>query len=187
MHDDFQPGPRKTAQEIARRAIILRCVVGHGQFAPDEVSSWLTREGLWDEVSPAERSLFAAENLTEQQRIDATWRSEALQVMLWSIGRLDALPPLTEAVKPAALLSLTPAVHTGTRTFIETAVLRSRDEIDGELDAIIHAHAKIRDQRTRRIHKAPATIPGVVLERQWALEWIENFDDVPWDEVTLSA
>ncbi len=186
MHDDFEPGPRKTAQEIARRSIVLQCVAQCGEYAPGRFNEWLKQEGLWEDVSPAEQSLLTSELPEEKQLIDASWRCEALQVMLWSIGKLTELPPLTEVAHVASLFALLPGFDSETASFIESAKLRPQAEIDAQLDEAIHAHAKLQQERTRHGKRSPM-IPGVVLERQWALEWIENFDDVPWDEITLNA
>jgi hypothetical protein len=187
VHDDFQPGPRKTAQEIARRCLILYCVALSGRSNSRGLAEWLQREDLWDDVSPAERSLLTTAEPTEQQRIYASWRWESWQVMLWSICKLATLPPFSEALKPEQLIALMPEPGSETKSFVASATLRLREEIDEQLDAAIHTHWQMRNERPKRIHKAPAMIPGVVLERQWALEWIENFDDVPWDEITLNT
>ena len=51
--------------------------------------------GLWDCVSPRERELATTTiaTMTAQQQVNASWRIEALQVLMWALGFTAHLPP----------------------------------------------------------------------------------------------
>jgi Domain of unknown function (DUF4272) len=185
--DDFEPGPRRTAVEVARRAIILCCVAASKAFPPGEFNAWLEREGLWKDVSPKEVELLTAKEPTERQRIDSSWRSEALQVLLWSIGKLPSLPPIVELVNVGRMLDAMPEPGSDTASFISSAVLRPDSEIDEELECIVQSHWEIRNSRMYPEETHGPMIDGVVVERHWALAWLENYDDEPWDQTPLTT
>jgi hypothetical protein len=184
---DFQPGPRRSAQEVARRCIVLCCIAASPQFPRGEFDAWLRNEGLWEELSPKEVETLTAQVPTKRQNIDASWRSEALQVMLWSIRKLELLPPITEIAKISRILDVMPAFGKPTSDFISSASLRSNEEIDAELEKTVSAHWQIRNERGHPEQKREPMIDGVVVERHWALEWIVNYDDEPWDQVPLTT
>lgn len=187
--DDYLPGPRRSAQEVARRCIILCCVAASVEFSPGYFNDWLQSEGLWSELSPREWKLFTAETPSRRQTIDASWRSEALQVLLWTLGEISDMSPLNKQVRAAKFLSQLPEPDTDTFDFIDSAVLRPDAEIDAELERIIHAHWQIRNEEHQWNPeiKAPEMLKGVVMERHMALEWAVNVNNEPWDEVTTNT
>lgn len=95
---------RPTAQEAARRLLILQSLAVYAQTVPmgkqlhqssglseaaksdmhrimgGMFSKRLQESGLWDYVSPWEQEFFASpvQNLPEQQVVDASWRREAV-------------------------------------------------------------------------------------------------------------
>lgn len=77
------PDDVREAPEIARRTLALFAVVGLALGAPKETTvSWLRDESLWDELSPEELKFVSAAEPTERQRVNASWRSEALLMLL---------------------------------------------------------------------------------------------------------
>lgn len=185
--DEFAPGVRRSAQEVARRCIILTCLCASLEFSPGYFNGWLQREGLWEDVSPRERKLLLSEKPGRREVIQASWRSEALQVLLWAIGKISAMSPLNKQVRPGKFLPVLPGPDSDTREFLASSVLRPEKEIDAELGRMIHAHWQIRNEQLHPDQKAPEMIPGVVMERHTALEWVVNLNDEPWDEVTTNT
>lgn len=185
--EDFAPGTRRSAQDVARRCIILCCVCASLEFSPGYFNEWLQKEGLWEHLSPREVKLLTSDKPSRREAIQASWRSEALQVLLWSLGRLTAMSPISKQVRAAKYLSHLPEPDTDTRGFVEGAKLRPEAEIDAELDRMIYAHWQLRNEELHPEQKAPEMISGVVTERQTALEWVVNFNDEPWDEVTTNT
>jgi hypothetical protein len=77
----------RDAPTIALRALALFGVVGLALGAPrNDILDWLKTEKLWDELSPKELAYVSAEKPTRKQKIDATWWSERLIVLLWALG-----------------------------------------------------------------------------------------------------
>ncbi len=185
--DDFRPGARRSAQAVARRCLVLGCVAASLEFSPGYFSDWLRDEGLWEELSPREVALLTAEEPSRRQKIDAAWRSESLQVMLWALGKIAEMCPLTKQVAPRNLLKVMPEAESDTRAFVAASRLRPDAVIDAELERMVNAHWQLRNEQAYPDEKAEPMIAGVVMERHHALEWMVNFNDEPWDEVSTNT
>jgi hypothetical protein len=174
------PHTRRSASEVARRALVLCCVAAVDEFPPGEFNGWLKRWGLWEELSPLEADLFTNPAPDEQCVINATWRSEALQILLWSLGKIDELLPMTKLVQLSTLLDIMRSPGTSTAGFIADATLRPDAEIDRELATAIAAH-----DRLKASVNGSKPIEGVVLERWETLQWMVNAHGRAWDNIDL--
>ena len=132
---------RPTAEDVAIRAAILRCVVSYAWTMPlpgalTDAQRWWTddetrtfareskreRDQIWSELgsnrkhlSPIEKALSATtpETITEQQITDATWRAEALGAILWSLNIVDRILPYDDGYDESAFIG---AMITHTRS-----------------------------------------------------------------------
>lgn len=148
---------RPSAEQAAKRLIVLKSVVGYAVAAPprDMLKQWIEswsetdRAGfaqdaearrddywgrvralqLWDALSPLERELAATTMLTmtNQGQLNAIWRIEAIQVLMWALGLVASLPPYDT---PASLDLLKAVPSEGIDRFIKSARLRPSGEID---------------------------------------------------------
>jgi hypothetical protein len=164
-----------TAEDAARRLIVLKYVVGHSIVVPprdllaqllqqwseedrrrfiDEAETmrdqfWDALRGadLWSSLSPAELDYARATaiTMTDQQRLNASWRMEAVQTLMWALGLIGKLPPWdTEANHE--LLKTIPSGDIS--SFISAATLRDRSEIDRAREAAELWHWR---SRTRQL------------------------------------
>jgi hypothetical protein len=70
------------------------------KFAEDAVAQrdefWgeLRRSPLWDSASPVERELAESTfvDMTAQQQVNASWRIESAQALMWALGMIPELP-----------------------------------------------------------------------------------------------
>ena len=150
-------GGRPSAEQAAKRLIVLKCVAGYALTSPprEMLKTWLqnwsaderdrfARDaeskrdehwtplralGWWKELSPLERE-FAETTLltmTDEQQVNASWRVEAIQLIMWALGMVPDLPPYgTQA--DSELLKGVPTKDAA--KFVRSARLRSRDELD---------------------------------------------------------
>jgi hypothetical protein len=103
----------RSAAEVAARARALAALVlrANGEPAPDE--DWTEEERL------------LLSRLDEQDVVDATWRAEALAVLLWALDVLEELPRWDEPVDHLALARELDLAH---------AQLRDDDELAEALE-----------------------------------------------------
>jgi hypothetical protein len=176
------PDTVRTPQEIATRALALFAVVGLGFDANrDEVLTWLRDEDLYEELTPMERVLAVSERPTRKQLINASWQSEALIVLLWSLQKVEDLPPPNTQCDTSLFQKLLPPyTDVSAKDFVRWATRRSDETLTGMADMILNLHAKARD--------ASLGIDiEIVQERHRAINWVIGYDGLPWDEVTTDT
>jgi hypothetical protein len=176
----------RTAQDTARRLLILYNVaaVGYG-IDRVKVNERLKQTGLWDFVSPNEKSFLESKKPSKQQIIDATWRVEALWTLLWALGQITELDFPIKSVDPQTIHSLIPKPE-DFDSYIKNAKLRSKKEILDQTDLIYRIHWAVRDAQING-KKAPASLDGsVVVERHYTLNWLTFYGD-EWDEITTDT
>jgi hypothetical protein len=161
---------RPTAEQAAKRLLILKLIGTYAQVvplgqqlnaAPDLkseakadlhsifgglYSAKLKEDNLWDDTSPKERELLAAhvKDLTQQQLLNALWRLEAIQVLMWALGMRPALPPY-DVQATGEILKGFP--HVSPAEFIASARLRDEQEVDKarELAELWHWRSRTRE------------------------------------------
>ncbi len=183
------PNQARTAEEIARRALALFGVVGLALGAPKaDTISWLKEEQLWDELTPREIAYVSARTHTKQQTINASWRSEALLVLVWALDRVKSLPALSAQCDTRVFKAiLPPFADLSTQEFISSARRRGADELTEMADDILDAHWRVRDAKLHGKSIPAGLDVGVIQERHHAINWVNGYDDLPWDEITTDT
>ena len=193
MHIENEEAPPedkiREAHAIARRALALFSVIGFALGAPKEATvTWLQDEGLWDELSPEELMFVSAAEPTKRQSINASWRSEALLMLLWSLGVVEELPGLAEQCDAGKFQAvLPPFADVSVNEFISSAQRRSNEVLLEMADTLLNSHWEARDAR---IHSKPMPANldiGIIQERHHAINWVIGYDGLPWDEVTTDT
>ncbi len=192
--------PRPNATEAAGRLLSLKCVVSYASAAPprDLLEKWLggwneaereqyahesesRRTAFWDTVnsspiftylSPWERQLAATTMLTmsSRQQIDASWRMETAQVLMWALRLISELPPPdTEA----DLNLLKSEILSPPTNFLSSAVLRSQTEIDYARDVAELWHWR---SRTEELIREPQPFPSH--EEIFTKQGIRSYQDI---------
>lgn len=187
--DQSAPDEIREAPAIARRALALFAVVGIGLGAPTkQTAEWLRDESLWDELSPEELDFVTASTPTERQTVNASWRSEALLMLLWALGTIEKLPGLAEQRDTGAFQTiLPPFAEVSVSQFVGAARRRTDEELLEMADTVMNSHWEARDAR---IHSRPMPTHldiGIVQERHHAINWVIGYDGLPWDEVTTDT
>lgn len=186
-HDKESIDIPRTAEEVARRALVLSAVITVAYGASTRgILDWLVKEGLQDEISAREKE-FLCGRVSEQDRIDLTWRVEALQVLLWCINKVDSLSHIssqcdTELMKPAIVFP-----PESTAEFVSSSTLRDEEEIYYEYEKSYQAHWAIRDAQIYDKEMPDGVDPGVAYERHYAFNWVLGYMGQAWDEITTDT
>lgn len=157
---------------------------GHSQPRP-KIVSWLRKEGLWADVSPQEAAFLCDKEPERKAYVGATWRAEALYVLLWALGKIEKL------AKPAAICQeplheIVPYLKSP-KQFLRGVSLRPQKEIDARYEETYQARWKVVDARLNG-KPAPKRIdPGVVYERHYALNWLKGYMGQDWDDITTDT
>jgi hypothetical protein len=114
---------------------------------PDREEFWqsVRDEGLWEHLSPDEQE-FASRTLvtmTNREQIDASWRIESVQALMWALNLIPKLPPYDDMADHDLLLRIP---CDGFAEFIRAARLRKRAEIDRARDIAELWHWRSRER-----------------------------------------
>lgn len=185
MDDDANPDTPRTATEIARRVIALHCTIAaaHGVFKSD-LTEWLQEEHLWNELTPRELTFFSKKKNPRKEVIWMTWLVEAQVALLWSIGKLAELSPLTGKCNVGQVIAAVPAMFEPTSAFIKSAVRRSREKIKREEANIYDIHCNVDQAKRKRVPIPNGYDESVVFFRHYGLAWVTGYVGQSWDEVT---
>lgn len=185
----------RTKEEIAYRSLALTVVTAKaiGMRQPS-VENAVKHLGLSPHFSPRERGFILDPTPPHQDVVHFSWSGEAAWPLFWALGFVDRLDRPISVVGERDLPQAVHAVQDyGAQPYIDSARLRSLDEVLHETDLIYRYHWAVREAWLRG-HKMPAGLdPGVVEERHHALNWLavpcdEQPDEWPeWDEVDTST
>lgn len=186
--DDDLEDAFRCASECAKRCIVLHALksVAHGANAKSVVT-WLQSENLWSAVSDEEKSFFLSTNPTENQIINASWRVEALSLLLWALGKEIDISDLSTMCDSDRVDSLCSFYLKSTIPFIESATLISESEVYDVNELIYESHWKIRDSQINNKSLDQSYDSGVVMERHHAINWLMGYCGQEWDEVTTDT
>lgn len=191
---------RPTSEEAAARLVILKhIIVFAGVAMPAELlrkhsANWTDEErhdfskkseersqhfwqrlkdtGLLEQLSPRERHLTTKSILTlaPQEQADATWRTEAAQVLLWALDRLPELPPYDELADREVIKRIPSTVAAG-----EPWALRAEAEIDRAREVAEMWHWR---SRTRTLIERGDDLLGNPLAEKLQRAGFRQYDDI---------
>ena len=179
--EDVSPMP---AADVARRALVLCrfAAIGYGGPA-EELTTGLKEYGLWDAASTRERTLLESGNFTEQNIIDFTWRTEAIQALAWTLGLVELDP---HRYCDDDLASNFPEANAD--SFIASSSLKPIDEIQKQADLLYRMHwcARNRGRGGESLSQDLPFSESVIRERRQAVDWVYGVEP-DWDEVPLDT
>ena len=160
---------------------VLRVV--HGNAQAGEVLSELEEGDRDGGLAADERAFLEATRdgkAEESERVEISWRVEAMLSMAWALGATDQLQLEGIANDVDEIVD---------RLDPKTAAFRPIEEIATQLDLLYCLHWVIRE---RDLTGEPATWPealepGAIWERRHGLEWIFQSEAADWDDVDLST
>src|SRR5271165_6622400 len=185
----------RSKEDVAYRSLALTVVTAKAiGMVQSSVENAVKHLGLSPHFSPRERDFILDPTPPHQDVVHFSWSGEAAWPLFWVLGFVDRLERPISVVGERDLQQAVHAIQDhGAQPYIDSARLRSLDEVLDETDLIYRYHWAVREAWLRG-HKMPAGLdPGVVEERHHALNWLavpcdEQPDEWPeWDEVDTST
>ena len=177
----------RTGDQIAKRILILTYLSYIGEVEEDKPSvvTFLKNEGLWDAASPGEKGLFLqSEDFEEQIKINLSWKSECILIMLWAIKKIEIIELPTEHVEVPDIIEYLPDFMANTSEFVNNAQTRTKSEFLDQSDLIYRLHWATRNNESATKDKLNSS---VVMERHYAINWMTNYENLEWDEITTDT
>lgn len=159
MEDDqFSEPPPPSADKVARRAIVLSVVSCRGFVEGDRGNpkagadlakrsyEWLRAIALDEEASDWERQVLTSPfgSLADRDRINASWLSEAVTVLAWSLGRIE-MPGFNEQCDPANAANSLGFLQPTASTVLTRPQLRPSEDLKEYNEFIYNLHWRVRD------------------------------------------
>lgn len=173
----------RSKQEIIDRAYGLLVVSAKGEGIEQVHIDKVVLEKRINSLSPYEKHIFEAQELTDQDRINSSWRYEALNVLLWALG---VVPDLTYPSDMCDVGGIVGKMLEPTREAFEgTIKLKSTEDVLSELDKTYRMHWACVDARLKGKPNSGNLHAGVIYERHYALNWLTQFQnpDCDWDDI----
>lgn len=157
QEEDVEPPP-PSAVKVARRALVLSAVSCRGIIDSDNanavgvselakhVQDWLFATGLKEELSAWERQILESPwgTLSDRDRINASWLSEAISVLAWSLGRAD-LPAFDEQCDPPAVANSLGFLQPIEETVLNEPVIQIPETLHEYNEFVYNVHWRLRD------------------------------------------
>jgi hypothetical protein len=156
--EQFTEAPPPSAVKVGRRAIVLSVVSFRGfvdgnRVDPKDAANlakrsydWLRAVGLEEEMSRWEVHVLTSPfgSLSDRDRIDASWLSEAVTVLAWSLGKVE-LPGCETQCDAAEVANSLGFLQPTDATVLKRAELRPADELHEYNEFVYNLHWRIRD------------------------------------------
>lgn len=175
----------RDTQEIIDRIYCLTVLAAKGEGVEKQIlDNKIAALGITG-FTPAEVALYEKEVLTEQERVNTTWRYEGINVLLWALGFADELVYPSEICDVPAIVDT--VINESRPLFESRAALRDTTEILDALDMIYRMHWASVEARLHHQQPEGQLDAGIVYERHYALNWLTNYQEQEWDEVTTDT
>jgi hypothetical protein len=179
----------RTPKEIAQRVCVLASInpVAFDSLSGEEATNYLKQYNLWDYVTPDEKDFLA--HPTDEQKRNETWKCEGIWTLMWALKKVENLGSPSELCN---LDSISPDIYPvgpnkDPNDFINSITeTRTKQEILDACDLYYRldwacVDARINNRQLQGAH------PGAVYERHYALNWLTNYSDQEWDDVTCDT
>lgn len=176
-------------KEIAERVTVLAMtnLVAFNNLSGEEAGDYLKKYNLWDLVTPDEKDFLA--NPTEQRKSHESWKCECIWVLMWALNKVgdlgfpDELCSLNDIADEDYPVSPEKDPNDFINSITET---RNKLEILALNDLYYRLDWACVDARINGTDMT-AVHPGVVYERHYALNWLINYNEAEWDDVTCDT
>ncbi|MBL6446390.1 DUF4272 domain-containing protein [Fulvivirga sp. 29W222] len=178
----------RTAKEIGERILVLTYLnyVSEVPEERDKVIKFLESHALWEKVSPDEKELFKKDQLSDQEAINISWRSEAVWLLQWVINKVDKLELPTHQAEISEIVSRLPGFLSDPSEFIDNATLRPTTEILDISDLTYRLHWATKNADLNGQPMPVGLSLSIVMERHYAINWVTYYAD-EWDDVSTDT
>lgn len=177
---------QRAAEEVTMRAVATMVVALKGEgLEQGQVDAIVRDYGLAPVITPEETAFIADPTPSQKDRSKFSWRYEAANVLLWSLGLVEDLPPPREQCDPKALVTL---LQTNSRAqLLAKAHNRTMSEILDQADLIYRYRWELDDARINDKATPAGLNDDVAMERHHALNWLIGYEGQAWDNISLDT
>lgn len=177
-----------TARRIAERTMVLCSVAARGFLESEhpadaeemqtDLIAFVERNGLADELEPAEAALLAAPigSLDRQAMIDATWRLEGMSVLAWTLG-VSEIPAHDQPVEGLRMCASLGLLSRETPLLLQLPQRRMPEELARMERRLFGIHWRMVDYRTQSKRLDFRAVAASNWSESWDLSNVPLVDD----------
>ncbi len=179
----------RTTKEIAERVTLLATtnMVAFNNITGQEAIDYLTKYNLLNKATPKELDFL--KDPTDDKKMYETWKCEGIWVLMWALKIVDeiAFPNELVDLNKIPFEKYPIGADKDPNEFINSInQSRSKQEIMDANDLYYRmdwacVDARIKGEEIKEIH------PGIVYERHYALNWLINYMNEEWDDITCDT
>ncbi|MDG5493007.1 DUF4272 domain-containing protein [Psychroserpens sp. SPM9] len=178
----------RTPKEIAQRVTILAVtnLVAFSAITSEQAIEYLKSHKLWQYVTPDEIKFL--NHPTDERKNQESWKCEGIWTLLWALKIVDELdyPNTMCDLNEIPIEQYPTQPGKDPNIFIDKShTIRSKKEILDANDLYYRFDWACVDARLNN-HELNVH-PGVVYERHYALNWLINYLDLDWDDVSCDT
>ncbi|MCD9576742.1 DUF4272 domain-containing protein [Flavobacterium soyae] len=179
----------RNPKDIAQRVSVLAVtnLVAFNSISPEEAVDYLQNYKLWDFTTDREKEFLA--DPTDDKKMYETWKCEGICTLMWALNKVEKLDFPNEFCNLENISSEDYPVgkDKDPNEFINSIhATRSKSEILDTADLYYRYNWACVDERIKG-RQIEEINPGIVYERQYALNWLINYMDQDWDDVTCDT
>ena len=171
--------------EILNRIYALVTIAAKGEGVKTEQLGAVMERLQITEFSDQEKEIMSKEELSDQEKANATWRYESLYALLWAIGKIDAMQYPSVICPVEEMVGM--ILEKPREEFTKDAKVRSTDQILDSLDLVYRMNWACVNARIKNEEPGGNLIPGVVYERHYALNWLVCYQNQDWDHISTDT
>lgn len=173
----------RSAKEVAERLLSLIAMVSRVHEEDQEkLGSWINKHQIENYFSDEEKRFFYAKEPEQNDLVNFSWRAEAAVSLFWALNIINEMPPLNEQCGIFEIEGIGNIIN-NPYSFIQSAQLRSDDELKEKESDLYHQHWRVRDAQLFQKEMPDELNPSIVYERRYALSWVVGWGEDDWDDV----
>lgn len=175
----------RSKEDVVARAHSLVAIAVKGEGIEQVHIDKLIHEKEINNFSPRESQVISKNDLDDNEKAYATWRYESLNVMLWALGKIDELVYPSQICDVKGIVGL--FMPLSRKEFADSCQLKSTAEILDKLDEIYRMNWACVDARIKGQQPGGNINSSIVYERHYALNWLTNYQNQNWDDVSTNT
>ena len=178
----------RSEEEVAKRILALAITAVKGELKTKDIPLQIFQkyQMSMEDVTHWEFNFINSDQPQAQDFVNAIWRYESLNTLMWACGYLDEMPFPSEIVNVKDITTYIRECR-DFEDFLMNANMRDMDEILDELDLIYRLHWACVDARVNNLAPPEGIHPSVVYERHYALNWLIDRYNEDWDNVSTTT
>lgn len=176
----------RTKEEIINRMIPLTIVAAKAMEAPSaKIEEFIERYNAHELFTEEEQKFIESKDLNQNEVIQYSWKLECIWLLLWSVNLVSDIDVPSTTCNAESVFEM--VFRHSKQELLDQSTVRSISEILDNLDFVYRAHWAVREAQINHLEIPTPLDEGVVYERHYTLNWLVNYMEQEWEEVSTAT